>query len=123
VGIETAFHYEGSDAPPGQLLQPEVEEGLYRIAQEALNNALRHARARHVSVRLRHDASAVYLEVADDGVGFERHGTREGGFGLQTMKERATRMGGCLTIESGPGDGTTVRVEVDPMGERATLPA
>jgi signal transduction histidine kinase len=108
VGLETDFRVEGDGR-----LSPEVEEGLYRIAQEALNNALKHAQARSVSVLLHHNGHTVTLEIADDGIGFELTETREqGGFGLRGMEERAARMGGELIVQSDPGKGTYVKVEV-----------
>jgi nitrate/nitrite-specific signal transduction histidine kinase len=108
VGLKTEFKVEGDGR-----FSPAVEEGLYRVAQEALNNALKHAHASSVSVRLRQNRRAVVLEVTDDGVGFDPATARErGGFGLCGMAERATRMGGELTVQSSPGKGTKVRVEV-----------
>ena len=108
VGLKTEFKVEGDGR-----FSPAVEEGLYRVAQEALNNALKHAHASSVSVRLRQDRRAVVLEVTDDGLGFDPATARErGGFGLCGMEERATRMGGKLTVQSSPGKGTKVRVEV-----------
>jgi signal transduction histidine kinase len=91
-----------------------VEEGLYWIAQEALNNVLKHARAAQVSVRLHRNGGTVALEVADDGAGFELDAAREGGYGLCTMRERAIRLGGQLTVTSRPGRGTVIRAEVCP---------
>jgi signal transduction histidine kinase len=108
VGLETDF-----EANLKTRLTPEVEEGLYRIAQEALNNALRHAHAQSVAVRLRENGQALSLEVIDDGAGFDPAAVRkEGGFGLRSMEERATRLGGQLTVHSSPGQGSRVRVEV-----------
>jgi nitrate/nitrite-specific signal transduction histidine kinase len=108
VGMETKFEHEGD-----QELSPEVEEGLYWIAQEALNNALKHARAGRVAVRLHRNGSQVTLEVADDGTGFDTSRVQEqGGFGLRTMQERAARLGGELAVVTGPGTGTVVRAEV-----------
>ncbi|MBN1658132.1 MAG: GAF domain-containing protein [Anaerolineae bacterium] len=117
VGLDTNFRYDGYGH-----LAPNVEDGLYRIAQEALNNALKHAQARTVSVQLQHEGHTATLEIADDGLGFDPAAVAEhGGFGLQTMEERATRLGGRLTIESTPGSGTRVRVEVD-AGSEAVPP-
>jgi signal transduction histidine kinase len=89
-----------------------VEQELYRVAQEALNNVLKHAHASRATVRLETCADRAVLEVTDDGVGFEA-GLRGGdGYGLPGMRERAERLGGTLTVESAPGAGTRVRVEV-----------
>jgi len=87
---------------------------LLRIAQEALQNALRHAGAHRVSLRLANGDGRLVLEVADDGGGFdpadpELRATR---LGLTSMEERAQRLGGRLEIVSAPGTGTTVRLEV-----------
>ncbi|MGQ9599707.1 MAG: GAF domain-containing protein [Anaerolineae bacterium] len=90
-----------------------LEDGLYRIAQEALNNALQHAAAASVTVRLQRDAEGLELEVEDDGVGFDvASAIDRGGFGLASMRERAQAMGGQLDILSQPGAGTTVKVRV-----------
>jgi signal transduction histidine kinase len=109
VGIETKFSGAGDCRLP-----PEVEEGLYRVAQEALNNALKHAMASSVSVFLKGNGHGVALEIADDGMGFDPQAVDgRGGFGLRGMQERVTRLGGTLTVQSRPGAGTRIRVEVD----------
>jgi signal transduction histidine kinase len=92
-------------------LAPDQEQELYRIAQEALNNVLKHARARHVRVRLDLTSDRAVVEVADDGVGFEPSQHAADGYGLPGMRERAERLGGTLHLESAPGAGTRVRVE------------
>jgi signal transduction histidine kinase len=94
-------------------LPAEVEEGLYRITQEALNNSLKHAAAVSVTVYLRSGAGRLDLEVVDDGRGFSP-GTiaGRGGMGLNSMQERARLMGGSLTVTSAPGEGTRVRVSL-----------
>lgn len=84
---------------------------VYRVAQEALSNAVRHSEARHVEVTLARRGEGVELTVADDGTGFA-FAEAEGGLGLPGMRERALLVGGDLTIESRPGDGTTVRLVV-----------
>ncbi|MCP4590991.1 MAG: sensor histidine kinase, partial [bacterium] len=95
-------------------LPDEVEEGLYRIAQEALNNVLKHAQARGVRVSLRQERQTVIMEVGDDGVGFDPSAIRErGGLGMRGMEERAVQLGARLTVQSAPGTGTRVQVEVD----------
>jgi PAS domain S-box-containing protein len=87
----------------------ESKQALYRIAQEALHNAGRHARATEVRIVLSQVDSEVRLEVQDNGVGFDSRSAFPGHFGLNTMRERATDLGGKLDIESHPGVGTTVR--------------
>ncbi len=94
-----------------------VEREILRVAQEAVANALRHAGARHVRVRLRYDSSTLQLLVADDGVGFadaSRDLSGTGHFGLQGMRERAAGIGAILNVESRPGKGTTVDLQMDP---------
>ncbi|HEY2637868.1 MAG TPA: GAF domain-containing sensor histidine kinase, partial [Solirubrobacteraceae bacterium] len=95
-------------------LRPGVDEEVFKIAQEALHNALRHARAEHLEVRLVEDGEAVDLCVHDDGVGFDptAPGGRSHSLGLTSMEERAAALGGRLTIASAPGRGTTITVEV-----------
>ncbi|TGA99320.1 GAF domain-containing sensor histidine kinase [Streptomyces sp. MZ04] len=90
------------------------EEAMLRVAQEALHNALRHSGAARVSVFLeRHGAGAV-LRVSDDGSGFDPRATRRAGrhLGLVSMRDRAGGVGGRLTVESEPGKGTTIEMEV-----------
>jgi nitrate/nitrite-specific signal transduction histidine kinase len=108
LGLQTTFRREGDGRLPA-----EIEDGLYRIAQEALNNVLKHANAGHVTVCLHQEGRAVWLEVTDDGKGFDPRVAREqGGFGLRGMEERAARLGGDLTVQSSRGEGTRIRVEV-----------
>ncbi len=94
-------------------LPPDAELALYRIAQEALQNALRHAQAQHIAVILTFTEDEVSLAVSDDGRGFTVPGqpdvfTREGHFGILGMRERALLLGGHIHIHSAPGQGTTV---------------
>jgi signal transduction histidine kinase len=90
------------------------ELALLRIAHEALNNAVRHARAEHVVVRLAGENGRIVLEVSDDGIGFEPDAPdlRSRHLGLTSMEERAAESGGRLRIRSAPGHGTTVRIEL-----------
>lgn len=90
-------------------LSSELETVVYRIAQEALNNAVRHASAERITLRLATSDGRIALEVADDGAGFA--GPRAGGLGLGSMKHRANAVGGTLTITSG-SSGTTVRADL-----------
>jgi PAS domain S-box-containing protein len=106
-------------------LPPLVEEGFYRIAQEALNNALKHAGASVVTIRIRVDGELAMLEVSDNGRAFEpAEAAGRGGLGLVSMRERAEQLGGALTISSKAGQGTTVRVEAPTrrVGPRQILP-
>ncbi|MFF4236239.1 GAF domain-containing sensor histidine kinase [Actinomadura geliboluensis] len=95
------------------VLPEEHEAVAFRITQEALYNALRHARASTVEVRLATADGQAVLEVADDGTGFDASDTEpQGGLGLASMRARAHSIGGELTIDAVPGRGTTVRLEV-----------
>jgi signal transduction histidine kinase len=89
-----------------------AKEALYRVAQEALHNTAKHARARQVFVVLEVGASDVRLLVSDDGRGFDPHREFPGHLGLQSMRERATAVGGTLEIESAPGAGTRLRARI-----------
>jgi signal transduction histidine kinase len=86
---------------------------ILRIAQEALQNALQHARADHIAVRVSGADGRVLLEVEDDGLGFDPDAVdaRSRRLGLTSMEERARRLGGTLEIRSAPGAGTTIRLE------------
>jgi signal transduction histidine kinase len=101
------------------LRRPDIEEEVFRIAQESLNNALRHSRAEHVDVRLEESGRGLRLSVADDGVGFdpEEPGLRARRLGLTSMEERARALGGRLEITSAPGRGTRIDLEVDGGGD------
>jgi len=86
---------------------------LFRITQEALGNAAKHASANHVSVRLERSNGTVTLTVSDDGVGFDRDRlSASGGLGLVMMRERASQLNGTFEFESAPGRGTTIRVVI-----------
>jgi signal transduction histidine kinase len=90
-----------------------VEMNLLRIGQEAVANAVKHGRARQVSIELRYAPTSVCLTVSDDGHGFAvDQGSPTGHFGLLDMRERAQSMGSQLKVESEPGSGTRVAVEV-----------
>lgn len=99
----------------------DVETALYRIAQEALNNAVKHARARQVIITLAQNDNSTQLIVKDDGIGFSPHVANalppvephiSGGLGLGTMQERAETLGGTFQISTAPGSGTTISVVV-----------
>ena len=93
-------------------LSLEKKEALYRIAQEALHNIVKHARASNVVLRLARQEREVFLEVCDNGKGFDPTGPFPGHLGVLSMQERVTKIGGTLTIESAPGQGTCIRVRV-----------
>jgi len=117
---------EGSGATAGvtvtgapRPLSPEAEVTLLRAAQEALTNIRKHARASRAMLTLSYMEDRVALDVRDDGVGFDPDGMPailgkggDGGFGLRAMRERAERSGGTLLVESEPGRGTTLAVEL-----------
>ncbi|MGB0388690.1 MAG: response regulator [Ardenticatenaceae bacterium] len=90
-----------------------VEEQLYRIAQEALNNALKHAQATSIRVHLRTAGDKIILEIVDNGQGFDPDTLEDRGMGLISMSERAEQLGGKLIIESAPEAGTKVKVSVE----------
>ncbi len=99
----------------GEINLPQaLEEETYRIAVEALNNALKHAAANCVEVALCRGRDGFELTVADDGVGFDVAAAGErGGLGLSTMQERAAALGGRLQVISAPHEGTRVHLKVD----------
>lgn len=108
--LDAGFHVHGVRCP----YPPDRVPQLCQIAQEALSNVVRHAQARQVVVELSFLPNAVRLEIRDDGVGFDLDQVRSvgRGMGLRSMAERATRLGGNLTVETRPGAGTKVQVEV-----------
>ncbi|CAM5256833.1 Oxygen sensor histidine kinase NreB OS=Streptomyces fumanus OX=67302 GN=GCM10018772_64230 PE=4 SV=1 [Streptomyces fumanus] len=90
------------------------EEALLRVAQEALHNALRHSGAKAVGVTLERRGSGAVLRVSDDGTGFDPRLVRRAGrhLGLVSMRDRASGVGGALTVRSAPGEGTVIEMEV-----------
>jgi signal transduction histidine kinase len=104
-------------------LPPQMENNLLRVAQEALANALKHARATRITVHLDYQPAKVSLRVNDDGIGFDAANSSlsySGHFGLLDMSERAEKMGGRYAMISAPGQGTEIRVEVPAKGEPAS---
>jgi signal transduction histidine kinase len=91
---------------PVDLRDPAKAAHLYRIAQEVINNALKHAKAKNVSIRLIQSAEAILLEISDDGAGFPK--ASKHGLGLSVMRYRANVIGAELTVQSRRGDGVTV---------------
>lgn len=94
-------------------LDPDAHVAFYRIAQEALANVAQHANARSLAVRLA-SGPVIELLIADDGAGFDPAGRSGGHFGLVNMQERAEAVGATLSVDSAPGQGTTVRVRWSP---------
>jgi len=96
----------------GVSISKDKEVALYYIAQEALNNILKHAHANSVSVKLRQTRKNIILEVADNGDGFDLNDVDQSGIGLQNMKSRTSQINGKLKITTKPGAGTTIKVVV-----------
>lgn len=95
------------------LLEPHIEQSIYRVAQEALENCVRHAEAKTLWVTLIHSAKQLQLRIRDDGQGFDpSHPAPSGHYGVAGMKERASVIGGTLQVESSLGEGTTVQLVV-----------
>jgi len=117
-GIEIELEVDGAAATAGSEGEGEREFAILRIAHEALNNAVRHARADHVTVHLSQRPDVVTVEVRDDGVGFDPQSAevRSRHLGLTSMEERARELGGRLEIRSAPGAGTTVVLLVEGDG-------
>jgi signal transduction histidine kinase len=109
-------------------LSLEGKQALYRTAQEALHNIIKHAHARTVILRLSRQEGDLLLEIGDDGKGFEPTGPFPGHFGLLSMQERAAELGGTCSIESAPAQGTRLRVcvplhdELGSAGEKESSP-
>jgi signal transduction histidine kinase len=109
TSVQASFQAHGVPRP----LPPAMEHDLLRIGQEAVTNALRHASAKTLRMELSFEEDHVGLTIKDDGQGFDPGRTAAGHrFGLTGMRERADRFGGRLTIHSGPGAGTEVKVVV-----------
>ncbi|HLS48311.1 MAG TPA: sensor histidine kinase [Gemmatimonadales bacterium] len=121
VQLGAEFGIQGLNVTVNSSLDPsdapsEVRTALYRIAQEALRNVLRHASASHAAVRLAREADGIILEISDDGCGFDPGAPAAmGGLGLTSLRERARLLEGRLTIRSRDGEGTTVTAWV-PLG-------
>jgi signal transduction histidine kinase len=114
-----AIDYESSGLTPTHRLSGEIETCLYRIAQEALTNIIRHAQADQASVVLLRRPGEAILLIEDDGVGFDPTLAGDPGhrrLGLVGMRERAALVGGDFVIQSAPGEGATIRVRVPVAG-------
>jgi signal transduction histidine kinase len=105
--------------PQVRVRDPLMAVHLYRIAQEAINNAVKHSQARTLRIDLSHGAGQLRLAVSDDGIGFDPRCLEHGqGLGLHSLRYRATLLGGLLEIDETPQGGTTVAVVYpdDPSG-------
>jgi two-component system sensor histidine kinase UhpB len=100
------------DPAAAKNARPEAAVALFRIAQEALNNVLKHAKAKSVQVEISATDEELILDVRDDGQGFDLRAARKGRWGMTTMRERAEAAGGQLHIDSVPGEGTRIHVRV-----------
>ncbi|HEX3745215.1 MAG TPA: sensor histidine kinase [Bryobacteraceae bacterium] len=133
LGLVAALEWQGREVSRRSEMEVAVESAnvsdelpdeykicVYRLVQEALNNAVRHSRARNAKVRVAGSASAIEIEVRDDGRGFDPKRAR--GLGILGMEERVKRLGGSLAVDSAPGQGTVVKAEL-PLPVAAGTPA
>ena len=125
--METVERRAGVDARlivEGELaLSPGLEEQLYHLIQEALNNTLKHAGATAVTVRFERAGERLHVEVADNGRGFDLELPGQGGgMGLLNIRERVARLGGTFAIESQAGEGTRISVSLDLPGNKSASP-
>jgi len=120
VSVSAELHTAGLTT---DRLASEIETTLYRIAQEALNNIAKHARAGHVEIILERRPDHVLLIVEDDGVGFDHAspGASGEGFGLRGMEERAALVGATVVIDSAAGRGTTILVRMAAAASTGTI--
>jgi signal transduction histidine kinase len=122
TGVQVAFKHSGVD---GRRFPPAVEIAAYRIIQEALTNVARHARVSRASVTVSAGEGALFLDVADDGVGFRAEEVlrRPASAGLAGMRERGAALGGRVEIESAPEAGTRVTATLPLIEEDGAEPA
>jgi signal transduction histidine kinase len=107
-GVQASVSVEGAEGAPEA-----VTALVWRVAQEAVRNALRHSEASTLAVTVRGDGERLALEVVDDGVGFDPQAKPDAGsFGLRGLRSLVAEAGGTLEVRSSPGEGTTVRMEV-----------
>lgn len=92
-----------------QLL-PQAEDHLFRIVQEALSNTLRHSKAQEFNIRMERHANQLRLTMRDDGVGFDMEEKKQTSYGLLTMEERVSEMGGTMHVITAPGQGTGIEI-------------
>ncbi|MFE8598109.1 sensor histidine kinase [Archangium violaceum] len=107
-GLRTQVDLRFERTGLARKLSPDAQLALFRILQECLSNAVKHAQPRQVQVKLDYELDKVHLSVRDDGKGFEPKQTPRGHYGLLNMRERAMKLGGTLIVDSAPGNGTRV---------------
>jgi signal transduction histidine kinase len=111
AGLQVALHVDGENSLPSQ-----IEEELYKITHEALNNVVKHAKAEHVTIDILFTDTHSCITIQDDGVGFDPvEAQGEGGLGLRSIAERVQQIGGHLLVESAPEQGTKLQVKVNPQ--------
>ena len=118
TGLPATYRAEG--AVPE--VPSDVALAAFRTVQEALTNVTRHARATQVEVCVRPTQGGLIIEVSDDGTGFRPQDMQENGFGLLSMRERAAAVGGTLVLDSRPGEGTRMRVELPVASASEVVP-
>jgi NarL family two-component system sensor histidine kinase LiaS len=91
---------------------PNVEDNLFRMAQEILSNALRHSQAENIEISLQEKGHNIFLKIKDDGIGFEPTKVKQASYGLKNLSERALLLGGDCSILSKPGEGTQVEIRI-----------
>ncbi|MEM7482912.1 MAG: GAF domain-containing sensor histidine kinase [Acidobacteriota bacterium] len=120
-GLEVTRRWDGY-----RRQSPDVEETLFRIAQEGLNNVSKHARAQRVTVKLHHSPGNIHLTLEDDGIGFNARralarSAKEGGMGVLSMRERVRSLGGDFRLRSSTGMGTRIEIKI-PQKENPETP-
>lgn len=110
-GPQVLFKIKGEET----RLQPQKELGLYRVALEFINNALKHAEAQQIRLDLGYDAEGINLEIKDDGKGFDIEGKKKEaeGLGLRNIESRIQAIGGTYTFQSAPGQGTQLLIKLE----------
>ena len=104
--IEVSFHHDV------QKLPKQIEEHIFRIAQEIISNTLRHANANHLDVYLYQTRNELQLKMTDDGIGFEHTSPDELSYGLKNMEERVNDMAGTMQILTAPKQGVAIDIRV-----------
>jgi len=113
MASQLAPKFDVNDEVTGDYSGPvplEVSQRLFRIAQESMTNIIRHSEASRADIAIRVQADGVWLEIRDDGRGFEPNGPRHAAYGMTGTRERALQIHATLEVDSGPGRGTVIRV-------------